>query len=159
MTSLEWALQAALLAGLIAALPAAIRLERALSALRRDRAALATSAEGFADATREAEAAISRLRTAADTSGRKVAEQLQVASALREDLRFLTERAEQLANRLDNGVRGGQPAAPTSGRAEAPLSARRELALAGDAPPPAAGSARSRAEEDLLRALRQARNT
>ncbi len=156
MTNLEWVLQIALLAGLLAALPAAVRLERTLSALRRDRAALATSAEGFAEATREAEAAISRLRTTADTTGRKVAEQLQVASALREDLRFLTERAEALANRLDNGVRGGR--AETAGPAEGSHpGARRELALASEVG--AAPAARSRAEEDLLRALRQGKRT
>ncbi len=157
MTNLEWVLQIALLAGLVAALPAAVRLERTLSALRRDRAALATSAEGFAEATREAEAAISRLRTTADTTGRKVAEQLQVASALREDLRFLTERAEALANRLDSGVRGGRGEV-AGGAAEAGFpTARRELALAAEVGP--APAARSRAEEDLLRALRQGKRT
>ena len=41
MSLLEWGLQAALVLALFAALPMALRLERALTALRKDRAALA----------------------------------------------------------------------------------------------------------------------
>jgi hypothetical protein len=135
MTLLEWLLQAALAAALLAALPAALRLERALSALKRDRAVLAASAQGFADATREAEAAIARLRAAADTAGRNVGEQVVVARELREDLRFLVERATQLADALDAGVRAARPPAEVS----------------------APAVPRARAEADLLRALRRGR--
>ncbi|MGG5812153.1 DUF6468 domain-containing protein [Falsiroseomonas sp. CW058] len=135
---LQWAVEALLLVALAAALPAAFRLERALAALKRDRGQLSDSARGFAEATREAEAAIARLRATADGAGRSVAEQVRIASALREDLRFLTERAEQMAERLDSGVRTARPAA--------------DPALAAAAPLP-----RARAEADLLRALRRGR--
>lgn len=138
MTLLEWVLQAVLAAALLAALPAAIRLERALSALRRDRATLAASAQGFADATKEAEAAIARLRAAADGAGRSVGEQVQAARELREDLRFLVERATQLADQLDAGVRAARPTAVVA-EAAAPQVPR------------------ARAEADLLRALRRGR--
>ncbi|OYW07637.1 MAG: hypothetical protein B7Z53_05925 [Rhodospirillales bacterium 12-71-4] len=101
---LRWLVEALLLLLIVAALPTAIRLDRALSALRRDRGALAESTRSFAEATREAEQVIARLRNAADGAGRGVAEQVRIATTLREDLRFLSERAETLADRLEAGL-------------------------------------------------------
>ncbi|MFN6953946.1 MAG: DUF6468 domain-containing protein [Acetobacteraceae bacterium] len=131
MTSLEWALQLLLLGLLAVAIPFAIRLERQLAALRRERGALEAGAAGIQDAARVAEAAIIRLRAAAEGAGKGVAERIAAAEPLREDLRFLTERAETLADRLDAAVRAARPAAADP-----------------DAAPP-----KSAAERDLLRAL------
>ena len=135
MSSLEWALQLVLLALLAAAIPFAVRLERQLAALRKDRGALESGAAGVQEAARSAEAAIIRLRAAAEAAGKGVAERIAAAEPLREDLRFLTERAEALADRLDAAVRAARPPS-----AEA------------EAPPP-----RSAAERDLLRALAHGR--
>lgn len=136
----EWLLQCLVVALLAVALPFVLRLERELRALRRDRAALEGGAAGLSEATRVAEAAALRLRAAAETSGRQVAEKLAVAERLRDDLGYLVERAEALADRLDGQIRAARQAPPA---AAAP-----EPAGAG-APAPA----RSRAERDLLRAL------
>ena len=62
------------------------------------------------------------------------------AEALREDLRFLVERAEGLADRLEGAVRQYRPLATTAG------------GYAASEEPP-----RSQAERDLLQALRMAR--
>ena len=51
----------------------ALRLERALGVVRRDRAELEMLLRGFTDSTRQAESAIERLRGAADGAGRHVA--------------------------------------------------------------------------------------
>ncbi|MCS6932173.1 MAG: DUF6468 domain-containing protein [Acetobacteraceae bacterium] len=131
MSSVEWLLQLVLLALLGAAIPFAVRLERQLAALRKDRGALEAGAAGVQEAARSAEAAIIRLRATAEAAGRAVAERIAAAEPLREDLRFLTERAEALADRLDAAVRAARPA---------PAEA--------DLPVP-----RSAAERDLLRAL------
>jgi hypothetical protein len=131
MTSLEWALQLLLLALLAVAIPFAIRLERQLAALRKERGALEAGAAGIQDAARVAEAAIIRLRAAAEGAGKGVAEKIAAAEPLREDLRFLTERAEALADRLDASVRAARPAAPE----------------------PETTAPKSAAERDLLRAL------
>jgi hypothetical protein len=134
MSPLEWGLQLVLLALLGAAIPFALRLERALREIRRDRAAMDGSAQGLGEAARLAEAAMVRLRASAELAGRQVAERTAAAEPLRDDLRYLIERAEALADRLEGLVRAGRPIA-----AEAPR-----------VPEPAL---QSQAERDLLRAI------
>jgi len=145
---LEWGLQLVLLILLGAAIPFAIRLERALREIRKDRNAMEASAQGLSEAAGAAEAAILRLRATAELAGRQVQERVSTAEPLRDDLRFLIERAESLADRLESLVRAGRPLAghesPT-----APAPARpAPTQPAGDA-----GTLRSQAERDLLRAL------
>jgi hypothetical protein len=107
--------------------------------------------KAFAEATREADGAILRLRAAADSVGRGIAEQTAVAKTLHEDLRFLTERAEGLADRLDSVIRaarGAPPAQAAAGNARvavAPPASRPSIEV--DTAP------RPRAEQDLLQAL------
>lgn len=138
MSALEWALQGTLLVLLLAALPFALRLERGLAALRRDRSALTDGAQGFETATNQAQAALAGLRAALETQARQSA----AGETLRDDLRFLTERAESLADRLELAVRQGRAAMPA--------------ATAG-ALPEVDHAPRSQAERDLLQALRMAR--
>jgi len=140
MSTLEWGLQLVLLALLGAAIPFALRLERALREVRRDRAALDGSAQGLAEAARMAEAAMVRLRASAELAGRQVAERTAAAEPLREDLRYLVERAEALADRLEGLVRAGRPLA-----ADAPRLPK--------AAPPGQAGLQSQAERDLLRAI------
>jgi hypothetical protein len=132
---LEWVLQVVLLLMLGAAIPFALRLERALREIRRDRGALEGSAQGLGEAARMAEAAMVRLRASAELAGRQVAERTAAAEPLRDDLRYLVERAETLADRLEGLVRAGRPLA-----AEAPRAAE-------------AAPLQSQAERDLVRAL------
>ena len=147
MIAMEWVLELALLAALIGAIPFALRLERALAGLRRDRGAFEGGgkefAKEFADAARLAEGAVQRLRASAEQAGRQVSERVAVAEPLRDDLRYLVERAETLADRLDGLVRAARPMAAT----EAPMRPARP----SEEPAPA----RSQAERDLLRVLVQ----
>lgn len=138
MSTLEWALQLVLLALLGAALPFVWRLERRLSALRRERGALEAGAADFAEAARTAEATLLRLRATAEGAGKGIAERIATAEPLRDDLRYLVERAELLADRLEALVRAARP-----------------IASAAEQVPPASAAAapRSRAERELLRAL------
>jgi hypothetical protein len=144
---LEWGLQVTLLVLLGAAIPFTIRLERALREIRKDRAAMETSAQGLSEAAVAAESAILRLRATAELAGRQVQERVTTAEPLRDDLRFLIERAEALADRLEVAVRAGRPmASPEAPPAPAATRPMRE-------PPSDAGPLRSQAERDLLRAL------
>ncbi len=138
MSILEWTAQGALLVLLALAIPFVWRLERQIAALRGEGAALERGAQQVAKASEAAEAALARLRATAEQAGRSVAERVAVAEPLREDLRFLTERAETLADRLDALVRASRPLA-----AEASPVAARPVAVL-----------RSEAERELLRALR-----
>lgn len=146
---MEQLLETGLVVLLAATLFQAVRLERALGVLKRDRAALEDLVSGFNASTRAAEEGIERLRGAAEGAGRQLQRQVEAATALKDDLLFLTERGERLADRLDALVRQARP-------------------LAQDAPPEAAPPTppveadqvqrlRSQAERDLLRALRMAR--
>ncbi|MFM7418228.1 MAG: DUF6468 domain-containing protein [Alphaproteobacteria bacterium] len=146
---LEWGLQLAVLLLLGAAIPFAIRLERALREIRKDRNAMETSAQGLSEAAAAAESAILRLRATAELAGRQVQERVTTAEPLRDDLRFLIERAESLADRLEALVRVGRPMASHEAPPAPAPAATRPLRE----PPSDAGPLRSQAERDLLRAL------
>jgi hypothetical protein len=144
---LEWGLQLAVLALLGAAIPFAIRLERALREIRKDRAALEASAKGMSEVAAVAESAMVRMRATAELAARQVQERVTTAEPLRDDLRFLIERSETLADRLESLVRAGRPMASHEAPARPPAR-----------PPPGPASSdsptlRSQAERDLLRAL------
>ena len=105
---MEWLLELALLGLLVATLFHAVRLERALGVLKRDRGALEALVSEFNASTRLAEQGIERLRSAADGAGRQIARQTETASGLKDDLLFLIQRGETLADRLDASVRAGR---------------------------------------------------
>jgi hypothetical protein len=147
---MEWALELVLILLLAATLFHAIRLERALGVLKRDRAVLEELIGSFNASTRQAETGIERLRLAADGAGRQVARQIDGAKALRDDIAFLTERGERVADRLDTLVRAARPLAAEPHRLQPA-----DLHAAEDEP--AAPRLRSQAERDLLKALRMAR--
>ena len=79
-------------------------------------------------------------RSASDSSGQEVAKQIAAGNMLRDDLVFLGERGERIADRLEAAVRAAK-AQSTS-----------EPAEVRETPKP-----RSQAEEALMKALRLAR--
>ncbi|MDR3533178.1 MAG: DUF6468 domain-containing protein [Rhodopila sp.] len=139
---MEWPLEIALVVLLVATLCQAIRLERALGVLKRDRASLEALVAGFNASTHQAESGIQRLRAAADGAGRQIESQLAKSVSLKDDLSFLTERGDRLADRLDALVRSARPLA------------QERSATAPEARSPKVGG---QAERDLLQALRMAR--
>ncbi len=146
MPVMEWLLEIALVALLAATLFHAVRLERALGVLKRDRAALQDLIDGFNASTRQAELGIERLRGMAEGTGLQIAGQLDAATSLKDDLTLLIDRGDRLADRIDALVRAGRPLA-----VEKP-----HLTVVTDADP-AEPRVRSQAERDLLKALRMAR--
>jgi hypothetical protein len=148
MLPMEWMLELVLVAMLAVTLFHAVRLERALGVLKRDRATLEALVTGFNASTRQAEQGIERLRATADGAGRQIARQAEAALALKDDLGFLMERGEKLADRLDGLVRSARPLT-----AEQPAMAMANA----DRSDPGETRLRSQAERDLLKALRMAR--
>ena len=114
MGNAQWTLEVALLLLLAATLFHALRLERALGVLKRDRAVLEELVEGFNESTRLAESGIERLRLAADGAGRQMGRQVESAQKLRDDLSFLTDRSDRLAERLEMAVRSARMFADTA---------------------------------------------
>jgi hypothetical protein len=142
MGGMEWALEIVLVVLLGATLVQAVRLERALGVLKRDRTSLESLVVGFNTSTHQAENGIQHLRAAADSAGRQIQSQLTQSVALRDDLSFLTERGERLADRLDTLV-----------RAVRPIAEDRPANMAESDTPKSI----SQVEKNLLRALRLAR--
>jgi hypothetical protein len=147
MIGMEWILEIALVILLAATLFHAVRLERALGVLRRDRVALQELIVGFNASTQQAEVGIERLRGAADGAGQQIAHQIDRAASLKDDLALLVERGDRLADRIDALVRAGRPLT---------VDQLPHLSVVTDAGP-AEPRARSQAERDLLKALRMAR--
>lgn len=145
MPGMQWALDAVLVVLLVATLFHAIRLERALGMLKRDRAALQDLVDNFNASTRQAEVGIEQLHAAADGAGRQLARQIDSVGRLKDDLTFLLERGERMADRLDTQIRTGRP-----------LMAEPPRGLPADAAPDLS-RVRSQAERDLIKALRMAR--
>lgn len=160
MNNMQWLLEVLLTGLLTVTLFHALRLEKALGVLRRDRAALEELIVGFNDSTRQAESGIDRLRAVADGAGRQIARHVDQAKALKNDLVFLSERGEKLADQLDTLVRQALPvqepvaaARPTVARSTPLLHAVPQEAVSAEVD----GRVRSQAEKELLRALRMAR--
>jgi hypothetical protein len=143
---MEWILELALIALLAATLFHAVRLERALGVLKRDRVELQELIVDFNASTHHAELGIERLRAAVDGAGQQIARQVDAALSLKDDLTLLIDRGDRLADRLDSLIRAGRPLA----------SPAPHLTVVADADA-AEPRVRSQAERDLLKALRMAR--
>jgi Domain of unknown function (DUF6468) len=149
-----------LLTLLAATLFHAVRLERALGVLKRDRAALDALVATFNASTRAAEAGVERLRATTDGAGRQIQRQIDSATSLKDDLSFIVQRGEGLADRLDDLIRSARtlstapdgPGEPVAALIPFNAHTRPAEQHIGDTP-----KIRSQAERDLLKALRMAR--
>ncbi|HTH17885.1 MAG TPA: DUF6468 domain-containing protein [Magnetospirillum sp.] len=156
---------------LIATIGYAVMLNQRLTQLRKNRDDLAKIIVSFNEATVRAESSIPKLRKAADDAGHALQERVEKAQSLRDDLAFMIERADTMANRLENGVRSARTevrTSPTGGkdtpRVAAPANSERPSQASRAATVAAAAAAsdvdvdeRSEAERELLRALQSMR--
>jgi hypothetical protein len=108
MAHAQWLLELVLILLLAGTLFHAMRLERALGVLKRDRAVLEELVAGFNESTRQAESGIDRLRAAADGAGRQIGRQIEQAQLLRDELDFLADRSDKLAQRLESAIRSAR---------------------------------------------------
>jgi Domain of unknown function (DUF6468) len=164
MPGMEWMLDIVLVILLAATLFHAVRLERALGVLKRDRTALEALVASFNASTRAAEAGVERLHAATDGAGRHIQKQIDIATTLKDDLTFLVQRGEGLADRLDDLVRASRPALANAEQSisrpsyaapsYAPQAERGPQVARGTREEP---KVRSQAERDLLKALRMIR--
>src|SRR4051812_36236766 len=146
MANMDWVLELVLVGLLGVTLVHAIRLERALRGVRSDRAALSEAIAGFDTSARQAELGVGRMQAVAADAAALIGKTVDRASTLKDDLLFLTERGEVLADRLEAVVRTARAVAPAPVMAEA----RAPIPVA----PEPQVKVRSQAERDLLLALR-----
>ena len=143
---MEWLLEIVLVILLAATLFHAVRLERALGLLKRDRTELQELVASFNSSTRQAEIGIERLRGAAEGAGQQIAQQVDAALTLKDDLALLIERGNRLADKMGTLVHAARPVAGATPR----------LTVVSDSEE-VAPRLQSQAERDLLKALRMAR--
>lgn len=177
MTVVDWKVVLDIIVSLllIATIGYAVMLNSRLSALRKNRDDLAKTIVNFNEATMRAESSIPKLRKAAEEAGHTLQERVEKAQSLRDDLAFMIERADTMANRLENAVRSARTDAPRSagpaaqvGTASTPTAplprstggsraAQQAAIAAAAAGAEAEADERSEAERELLRALQSMR--
>ncbi|HEX2114013.1 MAG TPA: DUF6468 domain-containing protein [Alphaproteobacteria bacterium] len=136
---------------LIVTIAFAAVLNRRLTAWRQDRSEFERLIRQFNEAAARAEAGVERLKTASEQTGKTLQQAVTKGQSLRDDLAYLVERAEPLADRLTEGVR----IARNARRDEPALSAASALAQKVDAVEREQNGSdeRARAKRELLRAL------
>ena len=156
---------------MIATIGYAVMLNNRLAALRKNRDDLAKVITNFNEATVRAESSIPKLRKAAEDSGAALQERVEKAQSLRDDLAFMIERADTMANRLENAVRSARTEVKvppgklgngtSNGNGISSVGSGKGAQAATVAAAAAASEAeaddRSEAERELLRALQSMR--
>jgi hypothetical protein len=97
---------------LIATIAYAVVLDRRIRQLRATRAEFETLVVGFNAATARAESAIGDLKTGTEAGSRELKPLIATARQVADDLEFLVERGNELADRLDVGISAARAAAP-----------------------------------------------
>jgi hypothetical protein len=116
---------------LVATIVYAVQLNRRIGLLRDGKEELEKLLGGFAEATQRAQVSVDGMRRAAGETGQDLQSLVAKAQELRDELKFIMETAEGVANRLEqagsNAARQAAPAAatmaaPTRPAASQPIS-------------------------------------
>ncbi len=89
---------------LVAVIIYALRLNKSLSVLQQSKAELEKMLSGFSESTEKAELAIQKVKEASTHNRDSLNKLLSEAETLREDLAFMIERGNSLADKLDGGI-------------------------------------------------------
>lgn len=99
---------------LLATIIFAVILNRKLSMIHNSREELQALLDHFSKSLNRAEDGILELRKAANSIGEGLDSQIKKTVALKDDMAFLIERGENLANQLEEGIRKARTPARTS---------------------------------------------
>ncbi len=113
----------------------AVILNRKLSALRQSKDELAKVVSSFNEATMRAEAGIPKLKKATLEANGALQERVEKAHTLRDDLAFMIERAEEMADRLEGAVRTGRATEAPPAPAPATAAPARPMPQMSQVPP------------------------
>lgn len=137
MANLELIINIIIIALLIPTIIYAYRLNSNLKALRQNQNSLAQLVNALNEATFKAENSIPKLKTVTEHSSEGLKEVVDSAKELKDDLLFINERADNLADRLENVISSG-----------------RNIKTPTETPALETNETRSEAELELLKALR-----
>lgn len=142
MYSLELIINLIIIALLVPTIIYAYRLNHSLKILRENQNSLAQLVNALNEATFKAENSIPKLKSVTEHSSEGLKEVVDSAKELKDDLLFINERADNLADRLENVISTSRTSVQPGGQ----TAAAEEEPLVSDA--------RSEAELELLKALR-----
>ena len=145
-------------------------LSRRLNQLRDNRREMETAVRRFAEASIKADASVKGLKRTADESGTNLQKLIDRSQALRDELSFLVEAAEAVADRLETGSGTTRPRprqqqsrsdaiGPNAVAADAERDGDDAQPLSAARPEPTGRrrSAKDTADQDLLRAIENLR--
>lgn len=104
MNSLEFLINIAIIGLLIPTIMYTYKLNRSLIELRKNQSALKKLVEDLNEATFKAEHSIPKLKSATINSSANLKEVVENASAIKDDLIFINQRANNLADRLETVI-------------------------------------------------------
>ena len=155
MDSFELIINLIIIGLLIPTIVFAYRLNKNLSMLRQNQKSLAQLVQSLNEATFKAENSIPKLKSVTEHSSEGLKEVVDSAKTLKDDLTFINERADNLADRLEIMIKDGRsikeekPAAGLFGAKKASAKARDDVEEDFGV-----SDSRSEAEMELLKALR-----
>ena len=144
MYSLELIINLIIIALLIPTIVYAYRLNNSLKVLRENQNSLSKLVSALNEATFKAENSIPKLKTATQSSSEGLKEVVESAKELKDDLLFINERADNLAERLETAISTNRPTTKTGALPNNLEESAEEID----------DTQRSEAELELLKALR-----
>ncbi|MBE6459105.1 MAG: hypothetical protein E7010_04800 [Alphaproteobacteria bacterium] len=144
MYSLELIINLIIITLLIPTIIYAYRLNHSLKILRENQNSLAQLVNALNEATFKAENSIPKLKSVTEHSSEGLKEVVDYAKELKDDLLFINERADNLADRLENAI--------STSRTE--VKSEKEKASSATINESELPNNRSEAELELLKALR-----
>ena len=135
---------------LIPAIIYVYKLDKNLTLMRQNQNALLKLIEALNDATYKAENSIPKLKSVTESSSNDLKEVVDNAKELKDDLLFINERADNLADRLEDAIKTGRQMKDTPHI----VSSKPNNVMTENDTASADDLSRSEAELELLKALR-----
>lgn len=145
MGSLELIINLIIIILLVPTIVYAYKLNKNLTIMRENQNSLSRLISSLNEATVKAENSIPKLRNATELSSQNLKDVVDNAKTLKDDLSFINERADNLAERLENVIHDGRQMQNFSTNSKQSDLSEKDLSANDD---------RSLAELELLKALR-----
>lgn len=158
MDNFEFIINISIIVLLVPTLVYAYKLNKNLNLLRQNQNSLAKLVEALNDATFKAENSIPKLKSVTEHSSEGLKEVVDNAKTLKDDLMFINERADNLADRLETVIRDGRNVKEEAPKASSLFGGKKNTFQTGANKVEdnvfSIEDSRSEAEMELLKALR-----